>query len=126
MITREEVLMNRDKQYPLNPEMEANLKKLLIALNLFRKLYGKPMKVTSGYRPAAINANVPGAAKKSNHMLCLATDFADPNKELAKYCMDNQYILEQCGLYLEHPNATPGWCHLQCVPPKSGNRVFKP
>ena len=126
MITREEILMNRDKQYPLTPEMEQNLQKLMTALNLFRTLYGKPMIVTSGYRPAAINANVPNAAKKSNHMVCLACDFKDADGSLDKYCMDNQYILQQCGLYLESHDSTPGWCHLQCVPPKSGNRVFKP
>jgi len=124
-ISRQEVLMGRDKQYPLTQEMEQNLQKLLKALNLFRTLYGKPMMVSSGYRPAAINATVAGAAKKSNHMVCLACDFKDDGS-LDKYCMDNQYILEQCGLYLEHPDATPGCCHLQCVPPKSGKRVFRP
>lgn len=125
-ISRQEVLMGRDKQYPLTQEMEQNLQKLLKALNLFRQMYGKPMSVTSGYRPAAINATVANAAKKSNHMVCLACDFKDTDGSLDKYCMDNKYILEQCGLYLEHPDATPGWCHLQCVPPKSGNRVFRP
>lgn len=126
MITRQEILMGRDKQYPLTQEMEQNLQKLLAALNLFRTMYGKSMIVTSGYRPAAINAAVPGAAKKSNHMVCLACDFKDTDGSLDKYCMDNLYILEQCGLYLEHPDSTQGWCHLQCVPPKSGKRVFKP
>lgn len=125
-ITRNEVLMGRDKQYPLTPEMEQNLAKLLQALNLFRQMYGKPMIVTSGYRPAAINATVAGAAKKSNHQMCLACDFADPDKKLAKYCNDNLYILEQCGLYLESTDYTKNWVHLQVVPPKSGKRVFIP
>lgn len=126
MITRQEVLMGRDKDYPLTPEMEANLTKLLECLNKFRAMYGKPMYVSSGYRPAAINATVKGAAKKSNHMICLATDFADKDGELDKWCLDNLDKLEECGLYLEDPAATPGWAHLQCVPPKSGKRVFKP
>ena len=125
-ISREEVLMGREKAYPLNAEQEANLQQLLKALNLFRQMYGKPMYVTSGYRPAAINANVPGAAKKSAHMSCQACDFKDTDGSLDKYCMDNLYILEQCGLYLEHPSATQGWCHLQIRRPGSGNRVFKP
>lgn len=126
MISRDEVLMGREKQYPLTPEMETNLAKLLVALNKFRTIYGKPLIVTSGYRPAAINATIANAAKKSNHMVCLACDFADANGALDKYCMENLNVLEECGLWLENPESTPTWCHLQCVPPKSGNRVFKP
>jgi hypothetical protein len=126
MITKAEILMGRDKLYPLDEELQANLIKLLAAVNLFRKHYGKAMYVSSGYRPAAVNAKVKGAAKKSNHMACLAVDFKDVDGSIDKFCMDNLHILEACGLWLEHPEATPGWCHLQCVPPKSGNRVFKP
>lgn len=126
MITRDEILMGRDNQYPLTPELEENLRKLIKSLNLFRLLYGKPMIVSSGYRPGTFNLNTPGSAKKSNHVVCLACDFKDSDGLLDKYCMDNLYILEQCGLYLESPQHTPGWCHLQCVAPKSGNRVFLP
>lgn len=118
--------MGRDKDYPLDDEMQQNLQKLLVAVNLFRQHYGKPMVISSGYRPAAINAKVKGAAKKSNHMRCLAVDFRDPDGAIDKFCLDNLHILEACGLYLESPDATPNWSHLQCIPPKSGNRVFKP
>ena len=76
MITREEVLMGRDRTHPLSPDLEANLANLLICLNKFRKEYGKPMRVSSGYRPAAINSKV-GGAKKSAHMTCEACDFVD-------------------------------------------------
>jgi hypothetical protein len=34
--------------------------------------------------------------------------------------------LEQHGLYREHPDDTPGWCHLQTRAVKSGRRTFKP
>jgi uncharacterized protein YcbK (DUF882 family) len=118
--------MDRDKIAPLTPELEANLDKLLKALNKLRATYGKPMYVSSGYRPAQINENVKGAAKKSNHMLCLACDFADKDGELDKWCLANLDKLEEYGLYLEDPAFTPNWCHLQVVPPKSGKRVFKP
>ena len=126
MITKAEILMGRDKLYPLDQEMQDNLQKLLVAVNLFQQHYGKPMIVSSGYRPAAINAKVKGAAKKSNHMVCLAVDFKDIDGSLDKFCTDNLNILEACGLWLEHPDSTPGWCHLQAKAPKSGNRVFKP
>ncbi len=125
-ISREEVLMGRDKDFPLDAEQEANLELLLKCLNEFRAIYGKPMTVTSGYRPAAINATVKGAAKKSNHIMCLACDFRDTDGELDKWCLTNLDVLIKCGLYLESPAHTPNWCHLQCKPPKSKNRIFLP
>lgn len=126
MISRDEILMGREKAAPLTGVMEANLEKLLRAVNKFRAVYGKPMKVTSGYRPAAVNATVPGAAKKSNHMACLAVDFQDSDGKLAEYCLNNLKLLEEFGIWLEDPAFTKGWVHMQVVPPRSGNRVFKP
>lgn len=124
-ITREEILMGRDKEYPLSKTLEANLSQLLKALNLFRDIYGKPMIVSSGYRPAGYNTAAKGA-KKSNHMICLAADFRDPESLLDNFCIANQDILEKCGLYLEHPYWTNGWCHLQVKPPESGKKIFAP
>lgn len=34
--------------------------------------------------------------------------------------------LEEYGLYREHPDSTPGWCHLTTRPPGSGRRTFWP
>ena len=124
-ITRNEILMGREKEFPLTAELEKNLEKLLKALNQFREIYGKPMHVSSGYRPGAFNESA-GGAKKSNHMICLACDFVDVDSSLDSYCVANQDILEQCGLYLEHPKWTNTWCHLQCVKPASGKRIFVP
>lgn len=126
MISRDEVLMGRDSKWPLSPELEKNLERLLASLNHFRRSYGKPMTVTSGYRPAAVNVLIKNAAKFSNHQKCLACDFADLDGALGKFCLDNLELLESAGLYLEDPHFTKGWCHLQCVPPASGRRVFKP
>lgn len=117
--------MGREKLSPLTKEMEANLVKLLDCLNKFRQAYGKPMTVSSGYRPPEQNAAA-GGANKSNHMICLAADFRDTDGQLDAFCLKNLKLLEQCGLYLEDPASTPGWCHLQAISPKSGNRVFKP
>lgn len=125
MITKEEVLMGRIKYEDLSQELKNNLDKLLIALNLFRAAYGKPMYVSSGYRSPEDN-KAAGGANKSNHMLCLACDFKDSDNKLKEYIKSNPTILEQCGLYQEDPSSTVSWTHLQCSPPKSGNRVFKP
>lgn len=124
-ITRNEILMGREKEFPLSEELEKNLEKLLKALNQFREIYGKPMQVSSGYRPAGYNESA-GGAKKSNHMICLACDFVDLESALDSYCVGNQDILEQCGLYLEHPKWTKTWCHLQAIKPASGKRIFIP
>jgi len=127
-ITKSEILMGRDKSHPndYTKEISDNIDKLLVKLNEVRKLYGKPMSVSSGWRPPSINAKVAGAAKKSNHMLGLACDFRDPDGALDKWCMDNIAKLTELGLYLESPAHTPGWCHLQLKKPGSGNNPFLP
>jgi hypothetical protein len=125
MITRDEVLMGRDKQYPLTPELEHNLQELLRRLNLFRQMYAKPMVVSSGYRPAGINKQV-GGAKNSAHVTCEACDFVDSDKQIRKFILENPSVLEVCDLYCEDFQYTPTWVHLQIRPTRSGNRFFKP
>ena len=82
--------------------------------------------VSSGYRPQNINANTPGAAPKSRHITLQACDLYDPEGEIDNWCMENLSVLEQIGLWMEHPSATKGWCHIQTVPPRSRRRVFYP
>ena len=81
---------------------------------------------TSGYRPPAVNAATRGAAVKSKHMKCLAVDIRDDEGALDEWCLAHPGVLEGIGLWQEHPSATKGWCHVQTVPPGSGNRVFYP
>jgi len=125
MITRKEYLMGRDLEAPLTPKQEDNLLKMLGAINMFRCVYGKPMIVTSGYRPPKVNKAI-GGAKNSKHMTCEAVDISDRNRELAIFCLNNLDVLIACGLWIENPEKTPGWVHFQCVPPRSGNLVFNP
>lgn len=35
-------------------------------------------------------------------------------------------VLERHGLYREHPESTPTWCHLTTRAPHSGKRTFRP
>jgi len=123
MILPHEVLMGRDKQAPLDDVQWRNLCDLLCRINALRVHYGKPMTVSSGYRPPSINAGV-GGAKRSAHMSCQAVDFSDPNGELAAWCLKNMKLLIQLGLYLEDPAFTQGWVHLQSRP--TNNNPFKP
>lgn len=137
-ITIEDYWMGRDKCYPgeCTSEIRKNAEHTvsLVNLLLFHAVKdgivpiatNKRSLVNSGWRPATVNAATKGAAKKSNHMLGLACDLSDPTGSLDKWCMDNLDELEAIGLWMEHPSATPGWCHLQTVPPRSGRRVFMP
>jgi hypothetical protein len=103
--------MGRDKEYFLSEEVKQNITK---HLNQFRNIYGIPMYVSSGWRPAEINVKITTAAKRSNHILGLACDFVDDLGVLDKFCLSNPEVLEYCGLYQEHPAYTKGCYHLQC------------
>lgn len=83
-------------------------------------------RLTSGWRPASFNATVVGASATSKHMSGQAIDVADPEGALDDWCVRNMEALVDLGLYLEHPASTKGWTHVQCVAPRSGNRVFYP
>lgn len=123
-ITPQEVLMGRDAEYPLTPELRANLDKLLIALNKLRAYWGKPLIVTSGYRPGKYN-KAAGGAEHSPHLTCEACDFRDTDGSLDEFLTRHSGILRDCGLYLEHPDNTPGWTHVQIRRPGSGTLVFR-
>jgi hypothetical protein len=87
----------------------------------------------SGYRPPEFNANLAGAAPNSKHMTGQAVDVIDNEGEIDEWIstwdesdgMVNK-LLEKYGLWRESPAATKSWCHLQCVPPKSGRRTYNP
>ena len=120
--------MGRDKPHraELTRELRANARDTVRRVNRLLKRAGLNAAVSSGWRPAAINATIPGAAMGSKHISCLAIDLEDGSGALDAWCMAHLDVLEEIGLWLEHPDATPGWCHLQTQPPRSGNRVFSP
>ncbi len=84
--------------------------------------------VSSGWRPATINAGVPNAAPRSRHISGQAVDIFDPRGALDAWLMTHtgQDALAGIGLWLESPDHTRGWSHVQTVPPRSGRRVFVP
>lgn len=125
MITLVEYLMGRDSTYPLTIEYALNAAKLLASINYIRGVYGKAMIVSSGYRPGHFNKAAHGA-KLSCHLTCEAIDIKDSDGAFSEWCLDNVSELAKVGLYLENPDNTIGWCHLQTRKPLSGNRIFKP
>ena len=88
----------------------------------------RPRGVTSGWRPAAVNSTTQGAAKRSNHMQGLAVDIADASGALDAWLGTAAGLaaLGECELWAEAADATPTWCHVQIVPPRSGRRIFNP
>lgn len=134
MLTLDEYLTSsgkypwRAKHEECTDEVRANALDLITRINYFLKdaKYPKHVKQSSGFRPSEVNAKTKGASKKSGHMRGESTDLADPDRELALLCLSNLNLLEKHGLWMEDPKFTPGWCHLQKYPPKSGKRVFSP
>lgn len=123
MITVKEYLMGRDSIQPLDTNKAINMADLLSRVNwLFSKLNVVP-RVSSGYRPESINKAV-GGAKLSTHTVCMGIDVYDNKKELAKALKSNLELLEEAGLWLENPDHTNGWVHLDIKQRK--NRVFNP
>lgn len=60
----------------------------------------------------------------SKHKVAHAVDVHDPKGNLDGWLDDR--LLTLYGLYREHPDSTPGWAHLQDIPPGSGHRTFYP
>ena len=134
MITLGDYWNLRDIKYAadLTDEIRANAKVTVDRANLLLDTYvGRTgdfvlRHITSGWRPPAVNAITPNAAKKSKHMTGQAVDISDPDGDLDDWCMNHTAVLEDIGLWMEHPAATKGWTHIQCVAPKSGSRCFYP
>jgi uncharacterized protein YcbK (DUF882 family) len=124
MITIQE-MMGDNKYDDLSEELKRNAEEQLRRVNLFRKEYGIPMIVNSGYRTPEHNAAI-GGAKNSSHCTCQAIDFRDNDNKLKEFIAKDPAILERCDLYMEAPESTPTWVHLQSRVIPSGKRVFKP
>ena len=78
--------------------------------------------VYGGFRPQSC----PIGAPQSNHKAGRAVDLYDPYGHIDMWCMAHQPRLREHGIFIEHPDSTPGWSHWQSVPPASGKTVFQP
>lgn len=118
-----DILMGRDREFPLTGQMYVNVAMLRNRINPLLAAYGKLVKLTSGYRPGRYNLEAKGS-KTSPHLTCEAVDLYDPDGELAAWLTIER--LEEFDLYMEDPAHTKGWVHLQVRKTKSGKRIFKP
>lgn len=127
-ITLDEYYMGRDKLYPeeLTDAHRMNAQRTVDKANALLELFGEKRRCVSGWRPHSINAATKGAAPNSKHVLCMAIDLEDANKELKGFIMNDQALLERLDLYMEDIRSTPTWVHLQIKAPNSGKRIFYP
>lgn len=101
-------------------------KKVTLMLQSFSS-YSKEVserKLTSGFRDKISNEQAHGA-KHSAHLEGKACDVEDTNGRLALFCVTNADLLAHFELFMEDPNYTHGWVHLQSRP-VPGCRIFKP
>lgn len=120
----------REKSAELTDDVKANAQRLLSAVNAFLSDLGwkGSVSVSSGFRPASVNANIKGAAKKSAHMTGLALDILDPKGQLGKRIREEKgELLRKHGLFMEALESTPTWVHLDLVPRTDRpSREFRP
>ena len=137
MITLEQYVGPHAKHADWTPERQANAADLLKRINpllvdaendgvVVRRNPATTSQISGsglgGFRPLGTTIG----AEKSTHKQGNGIDLFDPSKTFKEWCMANLDKLEKHGLWMEHPDATPTWAHLQRIPPKSGNRVYRP
>lgn len=113
---------------------QQNLDMLLKKVRVLELAYGKNFVVTSGYRSEQKHLEIysrkgihpPKVPMRSQHLSGNAVDIADSTGAIKAWLLQNLNLLDLYDLYIEHPDATPTWLHIQQLPPKSKNRIFKP
>lgn len=88
--------------------------------------YTPPMYASSCLRSIADQKHINPKAMGSSHLYGCAVDVADPKGYLSDWLECCPEKLEQCGLWMENPKSTKGWCHLQTYAPRSMSRIFNP
>lgn len=134
MITLQELLTSPCD----NKEHLEHLEDLLIKLNRLRTAYGKPLRITSGYRSMADHLRIYAQKgitdqskipMKSKHLYGLAADIVpidESIEHLHDWVLANEPLMADIGLWFESFDYSKTWLHCQSVPPKSGKRVFIP
>ena len=137
MITFAQYIGPHFKSPDLTPERRANAYRLLDACQKLEeyaaadgvRFLANPAtgsnvsgKTFGGFRPQ----DCPQGSPNSSHKEAMAVDRYDPHDEIDAWCMANLDKLEECGIYIEHPDSTHTWSHWTIRAPHSGNRVFYP
>lgn len=127
LITSSGKYPERAKSKELTSEVRENLKTLSGKVNALLSDLKQNSKVSSGFRPSAVNTATPGSAKKSLHMIGKAVDLVDADGLLKGLIQNAPGLLSKYGLWMEDEASTPGWCHLDFgTRPDRPVRIFKP
>jgi putative chitinase len=126
--TKSETAIRKRIDNTPGPAHASNLKKVCEKiLEPVRKHFGKPVRINSGYRGAALNAAV-GGSSKSQHCNGEAVDFEIdglPNPDLAKWvaanCEFDQIILE---FYDASEGPNSGWVHASYSEGKNRKQIL--
>jgi uncharacterized protein YcbK (DUF882 family) len=133
MITYKE-LLGRHNVNDVSIEIQHNLEELQSKLNQIRKLWNKPMIVTSGFRSMEDHIRIYSQMgitdrskipMKSKHLVGQAADISDPDGKLYDWCVKNEHHLVDIGLWCEVKDKQKR-VHFQTRPPGSGKRFFNP
>lgn len=120
-----EYLMGRAEMTSLPDELISNMNTLVPKINNLLEAFGEYRACNSGYRTIEDQKRINPSAMKSWHLKCAAIDLEDKDRKLLKWILDTK-ALEVYDLYMESPDSTPTWVHLQLYPPKSKRRIFIP
>lgn len=107
----------------IDSTVEKNLIDVCKKLQLIRNMYGKPIKITSGFRPPKYNKHIGGAAR-SFHTKGGAIDFKIKGVSADRVRKDLVPKLKELGLRMEDlPKSN--WVHID-IKSVGNKRFFKP
>lgn len=93
----------------LTDDIKTNIRSFLVEVNLFfAELCIEPI-CTSGWRPDGVKGQI---VFKSQHELGSAVDISDNDGVIKAKILSNPQLLVKYDMWLEHPDFTPNWCHL--------------
>lgn len=119
---------DRAKSEELTYDVKSAAMLLVDKINeLDRRIGLGKVSVSSGFRPTKVNAGIPNAAKASGHTRGMAIDFSDKDGYLKEKVAKHPEILRELGLFMEHPDATATWLHLDMIRRTDRpDRIFRP
>ena len=131
MISLSDYLMGRHMTHPeefVANHIAPNANRMLAKVNgLLAELRIEVVKVSSGWRPRALNEKVKKAATNSYHIVGRAVDLVDSGRELAGKISARPELLAKYRLWMEDPSFTPTWVHLDDAErPDRPVRIFRP
>ena len=112
-------LYSKIPNHPTWKQVE-NLNRLVTTiLDPVRKAYGKPIKVSSGFRCSLLNSAV-GGVDNSQHLQGLAADLqVNDLKELKQAVINSGVPFDQL---IEESKGNTKWLHISCAPPSKTPR----